>query len=192
MSARDLVGLILLGSAAYALSRRSATTLPATLLKPPVRLPGAAGGGKQTSPAGYTASTAARESGGDPNAKNPRSTASGLYQFTKSTWERLGGTWGSDPKKPFGGAVVTPAEQQARFNALTAQNAAGLARAGLAATGAALYAAHFLGIATAVRVLKAAPSTNLAPLVGSRVMAANPHLKGFTVADFKRWIEARS
>lgn len=192
MSARDLVGLILLGSAAYALSRRSATTLPAPLLTAPARLPGAAGGATSTAPASYTATTKARESGGDPNAKNPRSSASGLFQFTKSTWEKLGGKWGSDPRKPFGGLAVTPAEQQARFDQLTRANAAGLARAGIGATSAALYAAHFLGIGTAVRVLKAPASESLAGLVGSRVMAANPHLKGFTVADFRRWLEARS
>lgn len=27
------------------------------------------------------------ESGGDPNAVNPRSSATGLYQFTASTWD---------------------------------------------------------------------------------------------------------
>lgn len=32
-----------------------------------------------------------RESGGNPVAKNPRSTASGLYQFLDSTWANYGG-----------------------------------------------------------------------------------------------------
>jgi len=152
-----------------------------------VRLPGGAGAASD-----YATTTKARESGGDPNAKNPRSSASGLYQFTKATWERLGGKWGADPRKPFGGAAVTPAEQQARFDQLTRQNAAGLARAGIGATNAALYAAHFLGIGTAVRVLKAPASSKLSGLVGSAVMTANPHLRGFTVADFRRWLEGRS
>lgn len=189
MSARDLAGVILLGTAAYALWRRSATTLPATLLTRPLALPAASPGGI---PSAYADKTVSRESGGDPQAKNPLSSASGLYQFTKDTWLRLGGQWGTDPKKPFGGLVVSATEQKQRFDQLTAQNAAGLARAGIAVTSATLYAAHFLGISTAVRVLSAAPSTSLASLVGSKVMAQNPQLKGFTVGRFLAWLESKA
>jgi hypothetical protein len=188
VSARDLVGVVLLGAAAYGLLRRSAvTTLPPTLLTPPTALPGA-----PVAPSDYRASTVARESGGDPNAKNPRSSASGLYQFTKATWRRLGGQWGPDDSKPFGGLAVSVAEQTARFNQLTGGNAGALQRAGIAITNATLYAAHFLGSPTAVRVLRAPASASLAALVGSKVMQQNPQLAGFTVGDFRRWLEAKA
>jgi hypothetical protein len=139
----------------------------------------------------YTDSTVARESGGNPLAKNPRSSASGTYQFTKATWQSVGGAWGSDPTKAFGGLTPSAAEQKQRFDMLTSRNGNGLAAAGLAATNAALYAAHFLGLAGAIKVLTAPASASLAQLVGSAVMKANPQLQGFTVADFKSWIGAR-
>lgn len=187
MSARQLAGLALVLGGAWAFLRnRSATTLPGPPLKPPTALPGAV-----SAPAGYVGQTIARESGGDPMAKNPNSSASGKYQFTKATWLKLGGQWGSDKSKPFGGLAPSVAEQDARFAALTRSNASGLVASGLAAGSAALYAAHFLGLPVAVKVLTAAASTNLASLVGSKVMASNPQLSGFTVGDFKRWLERR-
>lgn len=148
---------------------------------------GASDDGAAAADGSYAATTAGRESAGNSQAKNPRSSASGTYQFTEPTWKALGGQWGPDPSKPFGGLTPSVAEQQQRFNALTSANAGGLARAGLAATNAALYAAHVLGIGTALRVLTAAPSTNLATLVGSKVMAENPQFKGFNVASFISW-----
>lgn len=184
MGVRDLLGVGLVGAAAYGLWRSGVITLPATSLRPP--------SGPIFGPADdYSQRTSARESGGDPYAKNPRSSASGLFQFTRSTWESLGGQWGSDPTKPFGGLRPSVAEQTARFNQLSQLNAAGLQRAGVGATAGALYAAHFLGLGAAINVLSAAASTPLASVVGSAVMRANPQLTGFTVADFRRWAEGR-
>jgi hypothetical protein len=42
-------------------------------------------------PTGIAARVAGCESSGDPRAKNPSSSASGLYQFIDSTWERASG-----------------------------------------------------------------------------------------------------
>lgn len=211
MSGRQLVGVALLGAAGWAVWRWAATTLPGGGVQAPAALSWGDLGdlfglpddsaidapiyasSSTAAPAtidaggGYTGSTVARESGGDLLAKNPASSASGLFQFTKPTWQSVGGQWGPDPSKPFGGLTPSLAEQQTRFDALTASNSSGLARAGIAATNAALYAAHFLGLGTALRVLTAAPSANLAPLVGSAVMAVNPQLKGMTVASFLSW-----
>lgn len=203
MSARDLAGAALLGAGGWLAWRALATTLPADPLQPPLALSWpfgdpfgspasgpAPGDAAAAAPGDYQAITVARESAGNAMAKNPRSSASGEFQFTKATWQKVGGAWGPDPSKPFGGLTPSLDEQQARFDQLTRSNASGLARAGLAATNAALYVAHFLGLGTALRVLMAAPSTNLASLVGSKVMAANPQLRGFTQADFMRWAGA--
>lgn len=192
MAVRDLVGgLILAGAAVYALRRLSGTTLAGAFSKGlpglPLAPPPAPSG-----PTPYQAATARRESGGDPYAKNPRSSASGLYQFTRSTWVSLGGAWGSDSSKAFGGLRPSVAEQDARFQKFTAGNASGLQRAGLAATSAALYTAHFLGLGGALKVFTAAASTPLANVVGSKVMAANPQLQGFTIADFRSWAASRA
>lgn len=215
MSGRDLVVVGALGTAAWLVFRRLATTLPADALQGPSSLSWPADGlfpaldftfpwpggdqapddsSDQASPASsssYDASTITRESGGKLLAKNPLSSASGKYQFTKATWQKLGGAWGSDPSKAFGGLAPSEAEQDMRYNMLTSSNAAGLARAGLAVSNAYLYAVHFLGLPTALKVLTAPASASLAALVGSKVINENPKLKGFTVADFKSWIGAQ-
>jgi hypothetical protein len=127
--------------------------------------------------------SAAEDPSGDPYAKNPYSTASGLYQFTKATWTSLGGDWGPDPTRAFGGLTPSPAEQTAMAQRLTAGNASLLDRAGQAINSATLYAAHIFGAGSAVRVLGADPATPLANLVGASTVAKNPAL-GSTVASF--------
>lgn len=213
MSGRDLVAVGLLGGAAWLVFRGLATTLPADALQGPSSLSWPAGGlfpdldftfpwsagdqapddsADQASPAtSYDASTIARESGGKLYAKNPLSSASGKYQFLKKTWQKLGGAWGSDPTKAFGGLMPSEAEQDMRYAMLTSGNASGLANAGLAVSNAYLYAAHFLGLPTALKVLTAPASASLAALVGSQVINENPKLRGFTVADFKSWLGAQ-
>lgn len=194
MATRDLAGFALIAGALWGLWRSSAgRVVAATGSKAPTAPSGGPGGlfPILTLPPTFTASTARRESGGALYAKNPNSTASGKYQFTRDTWVRLGGAWGSDPSKAFGGLQPSESEQDARFARLSAGNAAGLQKAGQAVTNATLYAAHFLGLAGALKVLTAAPSTSLASVVGSAVMAANPQLRGFNVADFRAWLNRR-
>lgn len=176
----------------YAFYRRGAITLPGIPQRPPTAAPGAAARPPSAGGASFTSWLVARESGGDLLAKNPRSTASGKYQFTRDTWLRMGGAWGPDLSKPFGGLAPSEAEQDARFQKLTGGNAAALQRAGVAVTAATLYAAHFLGAPTAVRVLRAPDSARLAAIVGGKVISANPFLKSYTVADFRRWIAGRA
>lgn len=131
------------------------------------------------------------ESGGDPLAHAITSTASGLYQLTRATAQALGLPWGTNPNLPFGGAVVTPDQQTAAILTLTQQNAAQLASAGIAATDAALYAAHFLGAPYAIRVLTSAPTAKLVALLPAGVIAANPFLASWSVADFMAWLERK-
>ena len=127
--------------------------------------------------------SAAEDPSGDPYAKNPYSSASGLYQFTKATWTSLGGDWGPDPSQAFGGLTPSADEQTAMAAKLTAGNASILDRAGQAISAATLYAAHIFGPSTATKVLGADPSTSLADLVGAATVAKNPAL-GSTVSSF--------
>lgn len=139
----------------------------------------------------YFTKLAHAESGGNPLAKAPTSSASGLFQFVKSVALALGLPWGPNPSLPFGGAVVTPDQQLAAIARLTEQNVAGLQAAGIAVTDATLYAAHFLGLTAAIRVLTSPDTAKLITLLPVQVLTANPFLQGFTVADFKAWAARR-
>lgn len=125
----------------------------------------------------------------DPYVKNPYSSASGLYQFTKATWTALGGDWGNDPSKAFGGLRPSIAEQTARAQRLTAENAGVLQRAGQAVNSLTLYAVHIFG-PKAVDVLQADRSTRLADLVGASTVAKNPAL-GQTVGSFWNYLQRK-
>lgn len=133
------------------------------------------------------------ESSNNPNAKAATSSASGLYQFTRSTWIGEGGAWGADMTKPFGGLHPTADEQTARAKTLTAKNVAYLAKAGIAINNATLYAAHFFGPMIAARVLAAAGDARADVLAGSAATAANPSiLARKTVTQFGTWLAAKT
>lgn len=134
---------------------------------------------------GYAQRVKMQESSGRVNAKNPRSSATGLYQFTDDTWAAV------SAKNP--GLGLTPdgrfdADQQQRaMEALTRDNASFLKRKGLPTDGGALYAAHFLGAPRAAQVLEADDATPIASIVGDDVMRRNPNLAGMSAGDFKAW-----
>lgn len=181
MSARQLVLLAALGGLGYALWRMSE------------------GENVVSAPAGSSPPTgnafldilARIESGGRAYVKASSSSASGLYQFTKSTWQALGGQWGSDPTKAFGGLTPSVAEQTAMADKLTMQNAVRLRHAGIDATSAALYAAHFLGPTAAISVLLAPMGQPISYHVSAATLAANPFLKNMTIADFRAWLKRK-
>jgi len=173
MSVRDLAVLGVLGALGWAGWR---------LVSPP------AGSGQGD----YLAKLAAAENAKrGALAKNPRSSASGLWQFTKETWQALGGLWGGDPSKAFGGLRPSAAEQNARLGMFTGQNAAMLSAAGITVTDATLYAAHFLGAPTALRVLAAPNGALLAPLIGAAAMTANRFAPAMTVGQFRAWLQRK-
>ena len=136
-------------------------------------------------PQNYFAATRGSESGGNPNAKNPNSSASGLYQFTDGTW--------SDLMKKYPALGLTadgrmdPAQQELAMQAFTLDNAEILKNSGVPISGGSLYAAHFLGAGSAPRVLTAPPETRMTSLVPSAVIKANPFLADMTAGDFAQW-----
>lgn len=133
----------------------------------------------------YLAAIRTAESGGNDRAKNPKSSASGRYQFIDSTWRMM------MKKHPELGLTADgrfdPEQQERAIRAFTADNAKSLMSAGIEPTNANLYAAHFLGAGGAKTVLRAPDGTSLSSLLGPGVMRANPFLKGMTVSSFKAW-----
>lgn len=142
-----------------------------------------------TSRESYYSAIRAAESGGDDNAKNPNSSASGRYQFTQGTWADL------VARHPNAGLTVAgkndPGQQEVAIKLFTAENANTLAASGISQTNGNLYAAHFLGAGDAVRVLNSAGNSLVSSIVPANVVEANPFLKGMTVAAFKTWANGK-
>lgn len=133
------------------------------------------------------------ESGDRPYIKAPTSSASGLYQFIRSTWIGEGGSWGDDPTKAFGGLRPSVDEQLMRAKTFTQKNAVALKRAGIPINKASLYAAHFFGHVTAIRVIGADVNASAEALAGAAATAANPSiLKGKTVGQFLSWLHRKT
>jgi|GEM_PF-3523507 len=144
-------------------------------------------------PAGYFDILAKIESGNRPYVKASTSTASGLYQFIRSTWLGEGGAWGAEPQQAFGGLRPPVEEQTARARSFTLKNARHLLQQGIPITAATLYAAHFFGAGTAAKVLKAADASRADVLAGQAATSANPSiLRGKTVGDFKAWLARKT
>jgi hypothetical protein len=146
------------------------------------------------------------ESDGNPDAKNKRSSATGLAQFLDETWLRLIRTHRPD-------LVVAHSESEilelrrdadlaleiaARF---TEGNAEMLRKRGLPITPGTLYLAHFAGSAGAVALLSALEQADAASTMASadasgrtsreKLVRANPFLEGLTVADLKTWADRK-
>lgn len=150
--------------------------------------------GSSAIPADYFTKLAKIESGTRPYVKAPTSSASGLYQFIKATWVGEGGVWGSDMSQAFGGLRPSTDEQTARARSFTQRNADVLAKAGVKVTDASLYAAHFLGVGTAIRALGQASSTPIEQVTSADQRTANPSIlgPGQTVGTFRAWLERKT
>jgi len=142
----------------------------------------------------YYALLAKIESNNRPQVKASTSSASGLYQFVKSTAQSLGLPWGNDPTKAFGGASVSVDQQNTAIKKLTTQNATYLDKLGIAINNATLYAAHFLGVGTAGKLLKADPNSSAAAIAGPAAVSANPTIftPGLTVQGFFDWLKKKT
>ena len=140
-------------------------------------------------PESYYGNARAAESGGNDAARNPTSSATGRYQFIKSTWDGL------IKRRPDLGLTADgrtdPAQQERAMRAFTEENARTLIRGGVAITNGTLYAAHFLGAGGALKVLSAPMGASVADIVGQGVVSANKFLAGMKVSDFVAWAERK-
>ena len=144
-------------------------------------------------PDAYWPMLAKIESGNRPYIKAATSSASGLYQFIRSTWIGEGGKWGGNPTLAFGGLKPSEAEQLERAKSFTEKNVKALQKAGIPVNPASLYACHFFGAGTAIKVIGADVNARADALAGSPATMANPSiLQDKTVGEFLTWLHKKT
>lgn len=113
------------------------------------------------------------ESSNNPNAKNPLSSASGLYQFTDATWKSAVDKWGRKYGIKYSDKNNLDA-QAAMMNYLLQDNARILKNKGIEATDANLYFAHFLGAPAATKAINMLGNNAIAARSFPKAASANP------------------
>lgn len=136
------------------------------------------------------------ESGGDPFAKNPRSSAAGAGQFIDATWLDLIGRY--RPSLAEGrsrGEILALRNDSVLSREMTeayaSENANTLSQAGLPVTPGTTYLAHFAGPQGAVNLLRADPGAPVGSVMGEAAIKANPFLQNMTVADLRAWADRK-
>jgi hypothetical protein len=135
------------------------------------------------------------ESGGNPNAQNPDSSAGGVGQFINSTWLSTVRAHRPDLADRSDADILAlkndPQLGREMTAAYAADNQATLQKNGLPVTPGTTYLAHFAGPQGAISVLKADPSAPVGQVLGAGVVKANPFLAGMTVGDLRAWADRK-
>lgn len=137
------------------------------------------------------------ESGGDPTARNPNSTATGLGQFIESTWVNLFEKYFPERAAALGRDEILALREDAALSRQMVElyireNGNALRAAGQAVNDANLYLAHFLGPQSAINLLSAAPGTSANAVLGADQIAANQSiLDGKTREEVIAWAQRK-
>jgi hypothetical protein len=133
------------------------------------------------------------ESGGNPSAKNPNSSATGLGQFIESTWLDMFRRYFPDRAASMSESAILELRKESEISRTmielyAAENAKLLESAGLAVTEASLYLSHFLGSGGARAVLSARSDVPVSDILGEDQIAANESiLRGKTAGQVVGW-----
>jgi hypothetical protein len=138
------------------------------------------------------------ESGGNPYAKNPLSSATGAGQFIDSTWLSMMAKYRPDLVENLGRDQVLALRSNPDLSReMTAnyarENGERLRAAGLPVTSGTTYLAHFAGPEGAIRLLQN-PTGSARDIMGPKAWAANPFLEkqGIrTGADLAAWADRK-
>jgi hypothetical protein len=134
------------------------------------------------------------ESGGNPNAKNPNSSATGAGQFIEGTWldmlakHRPDITGSRDELL----ALRTNKDLSREMtDAYAADNGGILKGAGLPVTPGTQYLAHFAGPKGAVGLLNADPAAPAGSVLGAAAVKANPFLAKMSAGEVAAWADRK-
>ena len=126
---------------------------------------------------------ASAESAYVPSAKNPRSTAGGVFQIIDETWKGYGGAPGKrydvDENIRVGMNII--ADNQVRMGKLLNRPP----------TYGEVYAAHFFGPSTAKSVINASPNTPTDKLFSAKVLKDNPNLQNKTASQVMAMLDKK-
>jgi hypothetical protein len=135
------------------------------------------------------------ESGGDPNARNPNSSAAGPGQFIDSTWLGMIRKYHPElaqlPQQEILGLKSDANLSREMTDKYAQENQAFLQSKGLPVTPGTTYLGHFLGPQGAAKVLSASPDTPAGGILGDSVVAANPFLGRMSAGDLRQWAEGK-
>jgi hypothetical protein len=128
------------------------------------------------------------ESGGQDAARNPRSSAVGQFQFIEETFLDVVRRHFADETMSLSAAALLGLRQDRAFarraaEAYSKDNAAHLAREGLATSFTNLRLAYLAGPSGAVRVLRAPPQTRVSTLLSSAAISANIFMVHMTAQE---------
>jgi hypothetical protein len=132
------------------------------------------------------------ESGGDPNARNPLSSATGRGQFINSTWlDMMKNEPEAQGKTPAEILAMrtNPAISDRMTGKYADQNAAALRASGMEVTPGTIKLAHTFGPAGARSILSSRDNVPVAQVMPANVMQANPWIGGKTVGELKTWAD---
>lgn len=136
----------------------------------------------------------ASESGGNPYARNKRSSAGGLGQFIDSTWLDVLSRHRPDlvtgkSRDELLALKFDPALSREMTDAYASDNAGMLQSAGFPATPGTAKLSHFAGPQGAINILSADPNAPVGAILGQAAMKANPFLAGKTAGDLIAWAD---
>ncbi len=171
----------------------TATPTPPTLT-PPTLTQGAGAGPDSGVMAAFLDRLMLVESGGRDDARNPRSTAVGPYQFIESTFRDLARRHFQAETASLAPAQILALRTNRQFarraaEAFTRDNADILANNALTTTPGNLRLSFLVGPNAAVRVLRAEAATPVITLLGANVVQANPFMAGMAARDLVAWSE---
>lgn len=172
------------------LDRVQARNAPTPVATPPAARAMSPGGDARLT---FKSKVRRAESGGNDAARNPGSSATGRFQFTRPTWltyhkQVVGGQMSDDARWA---QATDGALQERLMDALTADNARYLAKIGARETPGNLYLVHFAGQGGARKILQAAPDTPIEQLLTADAIRANGFLRGKTAGDVVEWTHAK-